>query len=515
MPIKYDRFVKKPREEVEYTEEQIEELLACSLDIFEFIKYVKIVNPDEGEIPFKPYRYQKKLLKDLKNNRHFCGLWSRQSGKSTVVAVYILWYAMFNKDKVIGIVSNKESSAKMILSRIKRMWEQLPKWIKPGVVEYSKTFITFDNGTRLVVSATTADAFRGETLNFLLCDEFAFVPSNQAEAFWAANYPTISASTESKIVIISTPNGLYNLFHRIYSKGESGLNTFITSKVTWDKVPGRNKKWAEEQIKNLGKTQFNQEFAVEFLGSTNTVIDPTVLKYLLSLNIDPIKIDMNNRLRIYEEPEKGALYVAGIDSAKGTGENSSVIQILKIESLNPVKMKQVCVFQDNKTDVYNFSEIINRLSYYYNRAYIMIENNGEGSAVVQRLWWDYENEGVVNTGTKEKNLGIRSTRTTKPKAVLLMKKLIEDGSLEVVDVETIEELGSFVEENDKFFGKSKPDDLVDALFWGTYIIEMDILDESYSFKKQEEDGDIWGILSDVEIDFEEDWSWLYDKNFTD
>lgn len=96
-----------------------------------------------------------------------------------------------------------------------------------------------------------------------------------------------------------------------------------------------------------------------------------------------------------------------------------------------------------------------------------------------------------------------------------MKKLIEDGSLEVVDVKTIEELGSFVEENDKFFGKSKPDDLVDALFWATYIIEMDILDESYSFKKQEEDGDIWGILSDVEIDFEEDWSWLYDKNFTD
>jgi hypothetical protein len=81
MPIKYDRFVKKPREEVEYSEEQIEELLACSLDIFEFIKYVKIVNPDKGEIPFKPYRYQKKLLKDLSNNRHICGLWSRQSGK--------------------------------------------------------------------------------------------------------------------------------------------------------------------------------------------------------------------------------------------------------------------------------------------------------------------------------------------------------------------------------------------------------------------------------------------------
>jgi len=275
MPIKYDRFVKKPREEVEYSEEQIEELLACSLDVFEFIKYVKIVNPDKGEIPFKPYKYQKKLLNVLKSNRFVIGLWSRQSGKSSVVAVYILWYAMFNKDKTIGIVSNKESSAKMILGRIKRMWEQLPKWIKPGVTEYSKTFITFDNGTRIVVSATTADAFRGETLNFLLCDEFAFVPSGQAESFWAANYPTISASMESKLIIISTPQGLFNLFHKIYSEAEAKINTFVSTKVTWEDVPGRDKKWAQEQLKNLGKRQFDQEFAC-VTGDTKIIIFDTI-----------------------------------------------------------------------------------------------------------------------------------------------------------------------------------------------------------------------------------------------
>jgi hypothetical protein len=253
----------------------------------------------------------------------------------------------------------------------------------------------------------------------------------------------------------------------------------------------------------------------DFLGSTNTVIDPTVLRFLLSLNVDPIKIDMNNRLRVFEEPENGALYVAGVDCAKGTGENNSTIQMLKIESLNPIKMKQVCVFEDNKTNVYDFANIINRLTYYYNKAYIMVENNGEGSAVVQRLWWDYENENLVNSGSKEQNLGIRSTRTTKPKAVLLMKKLIEDGSLEIIDVPTIEELGSFIEENDKFFGKDKPDDLVCALFWGCFIIEMNILDESYSFKKEKEDVDAWGVLSNIDPNFEEDWSWLYDKNFTD
>ena len=94
---------------------------------------------------------------------------------------------VYIKDKVIGIVSNKESSAKMILSRIKRMYECLPMWLKPGVLEYQKTGIVFDNGTRMVISATSPDAFSGETINLLVCDEFAFVRGNQAEEFWAAN----------------------------------------------------------------------------------------------------------------------------------------------------------------------------------------------------------------------------------------------------------------------------------------------------------------------------------------
>ena len=169
MPISYNEYVKRPREELEFTKENILELEGCSNDIYHFIEYVKIVNPDLGEIGFEPYEYQYELLEKFINNRFNVALCSRQSGKTTVVAVYALWYAIFNRDKNIGIVSNKESSAKMILSRIKRMWESLPLWLKPGVTEYSKTFVTFDNGTRIVISATSPDAFRGESMNLLVC----------------------------------------------------------------------------------------------------------------------------------------------------------------------------------------------------------------------------------------------------------------------------------------------------------------------------------------------------------
>jgi len=518
MPVRYDeKYVKRPHLDYEYSPEEIRELKKCNDDLFHFIKYVKIINLDVGEMVFEPRDYQVELLDMFMKNRYSVALASRQSGKTTVVAVYILWYAIFNKDKNIGIVSNKEASAKMILARLKKMRETLPMFLKPGVQEYAKTGVIFDNNTRITVAATSQDAFRGEAMNCLVCDEFAFVPDHQCNDFWASNYPTVSSGKDSKIVIISTPNGMYNLFHTIYSQAEAGKNAFNHMKISYDRVPGRDEEWKQEQIKNFGMQKFRQEFAVEFLGSTNTVISADVLSVLLSRSIEPSYYDLQDRFRIYEKPVSDAKYILGCDPAKGTGENASVIQVLKIESINPIRVKQVAIFQDVMTDVYSFSEIINKLSYYYNNAYIMCENNGEGSAVIHQLWWNFENENLVNTGVKIKNLGIRSTTTTKPKAVLFMKKLIEDGSVDIIDQDTIEELASFIEEKDKFFGKDKSDDCVSALYWGLYVFEMNhVLDEEYAFiKKEVDEKDAWGILFDVDTDTSDDWSWLNTSTYVD
>jgi hypothetical protein len=360
----------------------------------------------------------------------------------------------------------------------------------------------------MIISATTSDAFRGWPMNMVICDEFAFVPGNQAEEFWAANYPTISSSKKSKLIIISTPCGMFNIFHRLWTQAQAGDNFFVPYKVIWDKVPGRDKEWAKQEIANMGMQAFNQEYACKFLGSTNTVIHPECLRTLMSMDVGPIYFDLQDRLRVWEKPKDGARYILGVDPAKGTGENYSTIQILRIDSVFPLQMEQVAVFEDNLTDVYEFAHIINKLSYYYNNAYIMAENNGEGAAVITQLWWTFENENLVNSGSKEKSLGIRSSKDTKPKAVLLMKKLIEDGSVRLKDKETIQQLGSFIEEKNKFFGKDKPDDLVCALFWGTYIFNMNILDEDWQFKENKlDENDAWGILSDIEDDVD-DWSWL-------
>lgn len=252
----------------------------------------------------------------------------------------------------------------------------------------------------------------------------------------------------------------------------------------------------------------------EFIGSSNTVIDSSCIERLFKAREEPHHLDMKGKFRIWEKPKSGCTYVMGVDSAKGTGENFSTIQILRIDSITPITMKQVAVWEDNYTDVYTFAGIVNRTSYYYNDAHIMVENNGEGAPVVQRLWWEYENENLINTGGKEKDLGIRATNKSKTMAVLLMKKILEDGSIEIIDPRTVEQLADYQDlGNNKFGGVNIADDLVSALYWALYVLEQEVFDESYQFIEQEDGDEAWGLLADFgEGVMVEDWSWLTTKN---
>lgn len=249
----------------------------------------------------------------------------------------------------------------------------------------------------------------------------------------------------------------------------------------------------------------------EFIGSSVTVIDAMTLERLMRQRQEPEWLDQQGRFRIWEKPKSGGTYVLGVDTSKGIGDNFSVIQVFRVHGISPVRMQQVAVWEDNMTDVYTFASVVNKMSYYYNNAHMMIENNGEGAPVVNRIWWDYENENLINTGSKNKDLGIRATHKTKNLAVLLMKKLIEDGNIEIYDPRTVEQLADFQDlGNDKYGGVNTNDDCISALYWCLFVIEQDIFDESYTFTEEvNTDEEIWGVLSDID-EYQVDWSWLTD-----
>lgn len=499
MGVAYNEYIKRPYEEYSFTVEEGKELNACRKDFYAFLKHVKIIHPDYGRIPFEPYQYQKDIFELILNNRFVITMVARQSGKSTLVAVYLVWYSIFHPDKNVGVVSNNEASAIDIIDRCKLIYEELPYFLKPGVVKYDAKTIKFDNGSSIRGGATSKNAFRGRAMNIIFSDEMAFVePAWLADAFFTSNYPTISKSKESKFIIVSTPNGIGNLFHSIFVKAEKKKNEFKHYVADWRCLPERDEEWAEKERRNLGRMRFNQEYGCQFLGSANTVIDEDTLKRLLDQPESDYIMSEKGNFRRYQRPIQGATYLIGVDCAKGTGEHYSTMQVYRVESIKPIKLSQCAVFEDNYMDTYDFAALVHKTAMYYNDAYIMCENNGEGSAVISELWWTHENEGLVCSGSKTTNLGIRATTKTKPQAVILMKKLIEDGSMEVIDTPTINQLLTFVEKGqNKFTGNGKPDDLVSALYWTPWIFKMDILEESMEFqKKSEEEEDFWGEIFD-------------------
>lgn len=504
----YSDVVKSPNEEYEYTKHEIVELQKCSTNLIYFLKYVKIITRT-GKAIFKPYQFQIDLLNLFNNNRHIICKVARQSGKTIFTCAYLLHYVSFNKDKFIGIVSHKEASAKKILRDIKKMYEELPKWLKPGIIEWNKTSIEFDNGCRIEVSSTNPNAFTGNTINILFVDEAAKIPQNIGSDFYASIFPTLSSIPDSKIIMISTPKGMFNLFHELFTGAEKGRNSFVSYSADWRCVPWKDDTWAKQERKNVGSDQrWAQEYEVTFLGSSSTVITPDILGFLFEESKNPLFYDLEDRLRVYEKPIEYAKYIMGVDTGKGTGNDASTIQVLRVDSTNPIKCEQVATFEHDKTDVYQFSEIVNRLSYYYNGAIMIVENNAEAAPVVNNLWYTYENMNLFCKGT---DLGIRATKGTKTKSVLLMKKLIEEGSLKLNDANTIKELGSFIEERGKFFGKDLHDDLVSGLYWACYAFEeKDLFDESPQLINNSE-ADAWGILADIENN-PDDGSWLYEED---
>jgi uroporphyrinogen-III synthase len=66
-----------------------------------------------------------------------------------------------------------------------------------------------------MASATSASAVRGGSYNVIFLDEFAHVPPNVADEFFSSVYPTITSGQTTKVIIVSTPNGL-NMFYSLW-----------------------------------------------------------------------------------------------------------------------------------------------------------------------------------------------------------------------------------------------------------------------------------------------------------
>tara|TARA_B100001059_G_scaffold218031_1_gene237837 strand:+ start:30 stop:1688 length:1659 start_codon:yes stop_codon:yes gene_type:complete len=455
--------------ELDYTEEQVKEYIKCSQDPSYFIKkYIKVVSLDEGLVPFGLYDYQEDIVETVHNNRFVIAKLPRQSGKSTTIIAYILHYIMFNQSMSVAVLANKQSTARDILSRLKLAYEYLPLWLQQGIVEWNKGSIQLENGSKILASSTSASAVRGGSYNMIFLDEFAHVPVHIAEEFFSSVYPTITSGQTTKVLMVSTPNGL-NMFYHFWrgatkKQGEVGKNEYIPIEVHWSNVPLypngplRDEKWKQKQIANTSEQQFESEFECDFVGSTNTLVNSAKLKCLSW--ISPVE-KTNDGLMIYEQPKEGHTYVITVDTARGQGKDYSAFIVIDITD-PPYKV--VAKFRNNLISPLVYPTAIKSVAEKYNQAFCLVEINDIGQQVADILHRDLEYEHVLMTvykgrsgqqisggfGGGNTNLGVRTTTPVKKLGCSVLKSLVENDKLIIEDVDTVNEMITFVAKGQSF-----------------------------------------------------------------
>lgn len=253
-------FVKRDGVDQGYTEHEISEYIKCSEDAGYFIEnYVKVISLNKGLTDFKLYGYQKKMVRHINENRFSIILACRQSGKSVTSIAWLLWYICFHADKTVGILANKGATAREMLARLTLMLENIPFFLQPGCKILNKGSIRFSNNSSIVAAATSASSIRGLSMNVIFLDEFAFV--NDATTFYMSTYPVISSGDDTKVIITSTPNGIGNMFYKLWEGAIQGSNKYKPFTIKWWDVPGRDEAWKAETISNSSELQFSQEFS--------------------------------------------------------------------------------------------------------------------------------------------------------------------------------------------------------------------------------------------------------------
>ena len=449
--------------EIEFTKNQVEEYVKCAKDPIYFIKtYVKVVSLDKGLIPFDLYDYQEELLNIIHNNRFAIAKLPRQSGKSTSIVAYILHYVLFNQSMNVAILANKQSTSREILYRLKLAYEYLPLWLQQGIIEWNKGSIELENGSKIVASSTSASAIRGGSFNMIFLDEFAHVPNNIAEEFFSSVYPTVTSGQTTKVLMVSTPNGL-NLFYYYWKnankkRGEKGKNEYIPFEVHWTQIPlypggpFRDQKWKETQIQNTSEQQFQTEFECDFIGSTNTLISSSKL-HVLSWD-NPI-LKSTDGMDIYEESKEDHQYIITVDTARGQGKDYSAFVVFDITE---VPYKICAKFRNNLISPMVYPTVIKTVAEKYNDAYVLIETNDIGSQVADVLHQDLEYDNIASTvykgrsgqvissgfGGANMQRGVRTTIPVKKLGCSVLKSLVENDKLLIPDIDVINELYTFV-----------------------------------------------------------------------
>lgn len=472
---------------VEYTQHQLDELDKCAEDPIYFIEnYVKVQHPTKGMLPLILYPFQVDMVRAFHDHQKTICLTGRQLGKTATAAGYLLWFAMFHPDKTVLVVANVQRQALEIMQRIRVAYESCPDFIRAGQTEYNKSSIAFDNGSRIVAQATTANSGRGMSISLLYVDEMAFCPPQLIEDMFVSLSPTLA--TGGSCIITSTPRADTDLFAKLWrgandnrdehgNKKESGegVNGYFPFSAKWHQHPDRDDAWAKAERASIGDRKFEQEHNTAFLSDEETLIDSKILSNIRAHE----PLFYTNTVRWYDNIDPNRIYMVALDPSLGTGGDYSAIQVFAYPDF-----KQVAEWQHNRTDPRGQIRTLMQILFTIDQElkenpdqrgapeiYWTVENNSIGEAVLQiiedtgeeRFPGQMVSERKRKGQTRRFRKGFNTTNRNKLSACARLKSLMESGRMAISSENLLTEHKAFVSTGVTFKAKSGVhDDLVSA-----------------------------------------------------
>ena len=442
----------------ERTPYEIDEWKKCAGDIIYFAEtYCQLMTP-EGIQKITLRDYQKKYLIHLVTNRLsiFCAC--RQCGKTTTSAIYILWYILFNFDKNALVAADVRRHSTEILDKAKKIFYELPYFLKPGIYKWNEAEIALDNGCRVMASATTINAAISFTIHVAMWDEASHTAKNIQEKFYNNIFPTLTAA-KAKFIISSTTNG-YDLFYRLYKAAEAGESDYKAFKTDWWEVPEwnpekkcwepRTEEWHKRQVANLGSEEaFNSQFGTDFDVDVNTLINKRILKKTQESTIEFIEKDLpgvslseNYRWCPDYDPQsqlrQDYIILLG-DLAEGVEKDYTQFSICRMIEPGSDKIECIGYYRSNDVDRKDIAKSLMELASVQcniDRCLLSFERNTYGELFLKHIE-DMDEKGEVpgfdksilvkyfnESGTKFE-YGVRITRGNKNNFCILFKEDFE------------------------------------------------------------------------------------------
>ena len=209
-------------------------------------------------------------LAHRKDIKYLTLVWSRQSGKTILMQVLCVEW-LLKKNVQIGYICRNYILAKKIYKNLVRI---IPKSLIHSANGSDLTIESVYGSTLTLYSAESGASLRGQTFDYLICDEFAFFKQEQTDGTSLWNdilSPTVKAKGK-KVIFVSTPLGKNNLFYEMYLRGISNdYPKYVSLRKDIYSDGFVTPQDIEEIKKSIPELSFRQEYLTEFLDSANTI----------------------------------------------------------------------------------------------------------------------------------------------------------------------------------------------------------------------------------------------------